>query len=93
MCESRASIWWKTVRWTQCNSYEGMRREVEMPSRYLTNVKEKFCLLSNSAGLSLYNSSLHIWKLLAAMLALACTPGATGSFIGVLMQHARPTRG
>ena len=42
MCESRASIWWRTVRRTQCSSYEGMRREIQMPSRYFTNFKEKF---------------------------------------------------
>ena len=37
MCESKASIWWKTVQWCQCNSYEGMHKHIQMPSRYLTN--------------------------------------------------------
>ena len=37
MCEPKASIWWKTVHWSQCNSYEGMHRHIQMPSRYLTN--------------------------------------------------------
>ena len=92
MRESRASIWWKTVRWTQCNSYQGMRREIQMPSRYVTNVKEKFYHLTPQDVLSIVHSLL-IWKLLAAVFSFACTPGAAGSFIGVLMQQVRPTRG
>ena len=92
MCKSRASIWWKTVRWTQCNSYEGMWREIQMPSRYITNLKEKFYYPTPQDFLSTIHSLL-IWKLLATMFSFACTPGATGSFIEVLMQHARPTRG
>ncbi|XP_067024015.1 scavenger receptor cysteine-rich domain superfamily protein-like [Acropora muricata] len=35
MCESKASIWWNTVHWSQCNSYEGMHRHIQMPSRRL----------------------------------------------------------
>ena len=64
-----------------------------MPSRYLTNVKEKFCLLSDSSGLSQYHSQLTYLEILAAVFSLACTPGVIGAFIRVLMQHARHTRG
>ena len=52
MCESKASIWRKTVHWSQCNSYEGMHSEIQMPSRYLTNFKEEVCLLPYRSGLS-----------------------------------------
>ena len=45
MCESKASIWWNTVHWSQCNSYEGMHRHIQMPSRYWANFKEEVCLL------------------------------------------------
>ena len=61
MCEYGASIWWKTVRWTQCNSYEGMWGEIQMPSRYLTNVKEKFYYPTPQDFLSTIHSLL-IWK-------------------------------
>ena len=57
MCESRASIWRRTVHWTQCNCYEGMWRAIQIPSRYLTIAKEK-CLLSDSSGHCQYHSQL-----------------------------------
>ena len=44
MCESKASIWWKTVHWSQCNSHEGMHRHIHMPSRYFKHFKEEFRL-------------------------------------------------
>ena len=52
MCESKASIWWKTLHWSQCNSYAGMHGHIQMPSRYLTNFNEEVCLLPYSSGVS-----------------------------------------
>ena len=71
MRESKASIWWKTVHWSQCNSYEGMHRQIQMPSRYWANFKEEVCLLSSPSGLShdQYGSQLTA-KCLAALLLL-----------------------
>ena len=74
MCESRASIWWTTVRWTQCNSYEGMRREIHMPSRYFTNVNETFYNPTPRDFLSIVRNLL-IWKFLAVVFSLVSTSG------------------
>ena len=58
-----------------------------MPSRYFTNVKEKFYNPTPQVFLSTIQRLLT-WKLSAAVFSFACTPSATGSFIGVLMQRA-----
>ena len=88
MCESKASIWWKPVQWSQCN-YEGMHSQLHMQSRYLTNVKESCCLSSEPSGLSEYHYQLTYLEFTAVLFSLACISDVIGAFIGVLMQHAR----
>ena len=72
MCESKASIWWKTLHWSQCNSYEEMHRHIQMPSRYLTNFKEQVCLLPSPQGFLVISTvhSLLTTKFLAALLLI-----------------------
>ena len=101
MCESKASIWWKTVHWCQCNSYEGMHKLIEMPSRYLTNCKEEFCLLSFLLRAFSWTvpliAYLHGLKLLAALLFIGlhkkryCTAITKGKTTGsCLFTEAKP---
>ena len=97
MCESKASIWWKTVHWCQCNSYEGMHKHIQMPSRYLTNFNEQFCLLSfplPELSRDQYRSQLTYmdWNFWPHSCLLACTQSVIGAHIGVLMQHATRAR-
>ena len=92
MCESKASIWTKTVHWCQCNSYEGMHKHIEVPSRYLTNCNEQFCLLSFPLRAVLWSvpliAYLHGLKLLATLLFIGlykkryCTATSKGKTTG-----------
>ena len=60
MCKSTPTMGWKTLPWTRCNSYQRMHKHIPMLWRYFTNVKEPFCLLSNTGHdfLSLIHSLL-----------------------------------
>ena len=72
----------------QCNSYEGMHRHIQMPSRYWANFKEEVCLLSYPSGLShdQYRSQLtyqrNFWP-------HYCLLARSPRVIEVLTQHAR----
>ena len=63
-----------------------------MPSRYFTNVKEKFYYPTPLGFLNTIHSLLN-WKFLVALLSLACTSGVVGALLEVLMQHSRHFEG
>ena len=98
MCESKASIWWKTVHWSQCNSHEGMHRQIQVPSRYLSNLKGRIVFIILSPQSFLVISTVH------SLLTWIETFGRTlvywlvhmqsviGAHIGVLTQHATQAR-
>ena len=69
MLESKASIWWKTVHWSQCNVCAGMHRHFQMRSRYLTNFKEEFFSYPTSKGFLVISivQNLLTAKILAAL--------------------------
>ena len=101
MCGSKASIWWKTVHWSQCNSHEGMHRQILVPSRYLSNFKEELCLLSfplrgfsRAVPFIVY---LHGLKLLAALLFIGLYTklywGAHRIFDSTEARHTRERKG
>ena len=69
MCESKPTIGWKNLPWTRCNSHQGMHKHIPMPSRYFTNVKESFCLLSDAPSrLSKYYSQLTYLGILSPIM-------------------------